>query len=94
MLITVADHGPGIPLEKQEHIFEKFYRVKGTGPMATAREVFQWYKERSGLAVARVCCRTWWAYLGAKATRRWRRILVHSALEKGRSRGYQSTGKK
>lgn len=27
--ISVADHGPGIPLSDQEHIFDKFYRVLG-----------------------------------------------------------------
>lgn len=30
MLISVADHGPGIPPEEQECIFEKFYYVKST----------------------------------------------------------------
>jgi two-component system sensor histidine kinase KdpD len=27
MLISVADRGPGIPLEHLEHVFDKFYRV-------------------------------------------------------------------
>jgi PAS domain S-box-containing protein len=28
-LVSVSDQGPGIPLEHQEHLFEKFYRVEG-----------------------------------------------------------------
>jgi two-component system sensor histidine kinase CiaH len=39
VILTVADHGPGIPFEKRSKIFEKFYRIgneetrtaKGTG---------------------------------------------------------------
>jgi two-component system sensor histidine kinase KdpD len=29
MIISVADHGPGLPPESLPHVFEKFYRVPG-----------------------------------------------------------------
>ena len=38
LYLEVVDHGPGIPAERQHHVFERFYRapetkheVKGTG---------------------------------------------------------------
>jgi len=30
MIVSIADSGPGIPAESQEHIFERFYRIPGT----------------------------------------------------------------
>jgi signal transduction histidine kinase len=30
--IAVADHGPGIPVEEREHIFERFHRGRAAGP--------------------------------------------------------------
>ena len=49
MLISVADHGPGIPPSDIENIFEKFYRVNpgetavsGTGlGLAIVQEIIQ-----------------------------------------------------
>jgi signal transduction histidine kinase len=41
--ISVADDGPGIPIDDQERIFERFYRVHGTGSAGTGL----------GLAIAR-----------------------------------------
>lgn len=34
VVVSVADHGPGIPLELQEHLFEAFYRVPGSEQVA------------------------------------------------------------
>ena len=28
-IVSVHDHGPGVPTEAQEHIFDRFYRVPG-----------------------------------------------------------------
>jgi two-component system, OmpR family, sensor histidine kinase KdpD len=49
VVISVADHGPGVPEEDQVRIFDKFYRshkevpqIKGTGMgLAIAREILQ-----------------------------------------------------
>ena len=30
VVVTVRDHGPGIPPDEREHVFGRFYRVKGT----------------------------------------------------------------
>ena len=30
--IAVADHGPGVPAEEREHIFERFHRGRDAGP--------------------------------------------------------------
>jgi signal transduction histidine kinase len=27
-VLSVADHGPGIPIEEREHVFERFYRLE------------------------------------------------------------------
>jgi PAS domain S-box-containing protein len=35
VLVTVADEGIGIPLRDQEHIFDRFYRVKSSSPGTT-----------------------------------------------------------
>ena len=40
---SVADDGPGIPLDDQERIFERFYRVSGSGSAGSGL----------GLAIAR-----------------------------------------
>ncbi|RME44966.1 MAG: PAS domain-containing protein [Chloroflexi bacterium] len=34
VVITIADEGMGIPLEQQDRIFEKFYRVAGNSPQS------------------------------------------------------------
>src|SRR4051794_22364079 len=46
--IEVADHGPGIPAEEREHIFERFHRGRAAGPesgfglgLAIGRELAQ-----------------------------------------------------
>jgi two-component system sensor histidine kinase KdpD len=58
LLITVADHGPGIPPLEMERIFEKFYRVKRipsvyeTGTTSTFDLISS--KQGSGLGLA-VC---------------------------------------
>jgi signal transduction histidine kinase len=46
--IAVADHGPGIPAEEREHIFERFHRGRAAGPesgfglgLAIGRELAQ-----------------------------------------------------
>lgn len=31
VIVSVTDHGPGIPLEKQEHLFDRYYRVDPSG---------------------------------------------------------------
>ncbi|HLJ35565.1 MAG TPA: ATP-binding protein, partial [Ktedonobacteraceae bacterium] len=54
MLISVADHGPGIPSEKQERIFEKFYRVTGTRPVDDPGEGSLPTTQGTGLGLA-VC---------------------------------------
>ena len=33
--ISISDDGPGIPLEAQEHLFQRFYRVPGIEPIHT-----------------------------------------------------------
>jgi two-component system sensor histidine kinase KdpD len=35
LIIVIKDEGPGIPIDSQEHIFEKFYRVPGSPPGGT-----------------------------------------------------------
>ena len=35
LAISITDHGPGIPAEAMEHIFEKFYRVPGSASGGT-----------------------------------------------------------
>jgi two-component system OmpR family sensor kinase len=29
VILTIADHGPGIPAEEREHLFERFWRREG-----------------------------------------------------------------
>jgi two-component system sensor histidine kinase KdpD len=41
--LTVVDDGPGIPADSLSHLFEKFYRVPGTGAGGTG----------TGLAIAK-----------------------------------------
>jgi len=43
VLISVTDDGPGIPLQEQARIFERFYRVGGSAAAGTGL----------GLAIAR-----------------------------------------
>jgi two-component system sensor histidine kinase ResE len=48
-ILTVGDHGPGIPRESIERIFDRFYRVPGTGEsgaglgLALVKEVVDWH---------------------------------------------------
>jgi signal transduction histidine kinase len=48
-ILAVADHGPGIPIEARQHLFERFYRVpgvRGSGSglgLAVAEEVVAWH---------------------------------------------------
>jgi signal transduction histidine kinase len=48
-VLTVADHGPGIPADAIPHLFERFYRVPGTARpgsglgLAVAHEVVTWH---------------------------------------------------
>ena len=48
-VLTVADHGPGIPEEESHRVFERFYRVPGCGAsgsglgLAFAKEVAAWH---------------------------------------------------
>lgn len=52
-LLTVRDHGPGIPCEEQERIFEVFYRIgdkqtQGTGiGLATVHKIARYYNGRA-----------------------------------------------
>jgi signal transduction histidine kinase/CHASE2 domain-containing sensor protein len=49
-ILTVRDHGPGIPEESIERIFDRFYRVPGTGSsgaglgLALVKEVVDWHE--------------------------------------------------
>lgn len=49
IVLTVSDHGPGIPRDSLEQIFDRFYRVPGTdGPgaglgLALVKEVVDWH---------------------------------------------------
>ena len=49
VLLTVRDHGPGIPADARERIFDRFYRVPGSGApgsglgLALVREVVTWH---------------------------------------------------
>ncbi len=53
---SVADHGPGIPLQYQPRMFEKFFRVPGTDShgaglgLAIAREIVTAHDGRVGLS--------------------------------------------
>jgi signal transduction histidine kinase len=48
-MLSVSDHGPGIPREAIPHLFERFYRVPGTGQsgsglgLAVVREIAEWH---------------------------------------------------
>lgn len=50
LLLTVRDHGPGIPEEARERIFDRFYRVPGSGVpgsglgLALVKEVVIWHE--------------------------------------------------
>jgi signal transduction histidine kinase len=49
VLLTVRDHGPGIPADFRDRIFDRFYRVPGSGAsgsglgLALVREVVTWH---------------------------------------------------
>ena len=49
VILSVADHGPGIPEEAIPHLFERFYRVPGSRAggsglgLAVAQEVVTWH---------------------------------------------------
>jgi signal transduction histidine kinase len=48
-VLSVSDHGPGIPEEAIPHLFERFYRVPGTGQsgsglgLAVVQEIAAWH---------------------------------------------------
>jgi signal transduction histidine kinase len=52
---SVKDRGSGIPLEHQEHIFERFYRVPGTNKtgaglgLSIAREIVMAHQGEIGV---------------------------------------------
>jgi len=52
---SVTDHGPGIPLQYQPRMFEKFFRVPGTDSrgaglgLAIAREIIVAHGGRTGM---------------------------------------------
>lgn len=48
VVLRVADSGPGIPMEERARVFERFYRIPGTGPEGSGL----------GLAIAREVCET------------------------------------
>jgi signal transduction histidine kinase len=49
IIMTIRDHGPGIPEDSLERIFDRFYRVPGTKAagaglgLALAKEVVDWH---------------------------------------------------
>jgi len=50
LVITVADHGPGLPPESVAHVFEKFYRVPGapTGGTGLGLSIVKGFTEAQG----------------------------------------------
>jgi two-component system sensor histidine kinase KdpD len=50
LVITVADHGPGLPPESLAHVFEKFYRVPGapTGGTGLGLSIVKGFTEAQG----------------------------------------------
>ena len=49
-ILTVVDHGPGIPRQSIDRIFDRFFRVPGTGGsgsglgLALVKEVVDWHE--------------------------------------------------
>jgi signal transduction histidine kinase len=55
--VEIADHGPGIPLEDQAKVFDRFYRVdkarwRESGGAGLGLSIVKWAVEAHGGAVA------------------------------------------
>ncbi len=95
MLISVADHGPGIPEEEQERVFDKFYQVKSIQPGINTSDDSSQTMHGTGLGLA--VCRGFVAAHGG-------RIWVHNRpaggaefsftlpLKRSKARNLQSNG--